>query len=85
MKRTLRPAAYDAGIEEKKINVVGSQSVGCTHIRAGKPCVANDAEKREAYVDQGRSREAHGVGTAIWIFWKTLINESAGNTGYGGL
>jgi hypothetical protein len=42
-------------------------------------------KKREAYVDQGRSREAHGVGTAIWIFWKTLINESAGNTGYGGL
>jgi hypothetical protein len=42
-------------------------------------------EKREKYVAQGRNREAHGLGTGIWILWKSLIHESAGNTGYGGL
>jgi hypothetical protein len=42
-------------------------------------------QKRESYVSQGRSREAHGMGTAIWILWKTLIHEAAGNTGYGSL
>jgi hypothetical protein len=29
-------------------------------------------EKRELYVSQGRSREAHGAGTMIWILWNTL-------------
>jgi hypothetical protein len=29
-------------------------------------------DKREMYVDQGRSREAHGCGTAIMILWNTL-------------
>jgi hypothetical protein len=28
--------------------------------------------KREAYVEQGRAREAHGLGTGIWILWNTL-------------
>jgi hypothetical protein len=42
-------------------------------------------EKRENYVAQGRSREAHGLGTGIWILWRTLIQEAAGSTGYGGL
>jgi hypothetical protein len=42
-------------------------------------------EKREQYVGHGRNREAHGMGTGIWILWKTLIQESPGNTGYGGL
>jgi hypothetical protein len=42
-------------------------------------------EKREIYVAQGRNREAHGIGTGIWILWRTLIQESAGSTGYDGL
>lgn len=41
--------------------------------------------KRESYVEQGRSREAHGMGTAIWMLWKTLINEQTGSTGFGSL
>jgi len=28
--------------------------------------------KREQYVRQGRTEEAHGAGTAVWIFWLTL-------------
>jgi hypothetical protein len=28
--------------------------------------------KREAYVEQGRAKEAHGLGTGIWIMWNTL-------------
>lgn len=42
-------------------------------------------KKRESYVEQGRAREAHGMGTAIWMLWKTLIHEPAGSTGYGSL
>lgn len=32
-------------------------------------------EKRERYVEQGRSREAHGAGTMILILWKTLTGD----------
>jgi hypothetical protein len=42
-------------------------------------------QKRELYVQQGRVKEAHGLGTGIWILWRTLIHESEGTTGYGGL
>ena len=28
--------------------------------------------KREQYVYQGRGREAHGIGTGIVIFWRTI-------------
>ena len=28
--------------------------------------------KRESYVEQGRFRDAHGLGTGIWILWATL-------------
>ena len=28
--------------------------------------------KREQYVAQGRAREAHGLGTGIWILWTSL-------------
>jgi hypothetical protein len=42
-------------------------------------------EKRAYYVDQGRSREAHGLGTAIWILWRTLTHQSQQPTGFGGL
>jgi hypothetical protein len=42
-------------------------------------------EKREKYISQGRNREAHGLGTGIWILWKSLILESAGSTGFGGI
>jgi hypothetical protein len=42
-------------------------------------------EKREKYVDQGRKREAHGLGTGTWILWRTLIQEPAGSSGYGEL
>jgi hypothetical protein len=41
--------------------------------------------KREQYVRQGRAKEAHGLGTGIWILWRTLIDEPEGATGYGGL
>ena len=42
-------------------------------------------QKREQYVRQGRAKEAHGLGTGIWILWRTLIDEPEGATGYGGL
>ena len=32
-------------------------------------------DKREAYVEQGRFRDAHGLGTGIWILWTTLIDK----------
>lgn len=32
-------------------------------------------QKREFYVDQGRSREAHGLGTGVYILWKTIVGE----------
>jgi hypothetical protein len=32
-------------------------------------------QKREQYVGQGRSREAHGLGTGIHIMWRTLTGE----------
>jgi hypothetical protein len=34
--------------------------------------LAKMLSKREQYVQQGRAREAHGAGTAIWILWSTL-------------
>jgi len=40
-------------------------------------------EKRRQYEHQGRAREAHGIGTGIWILWRTLIDKPAGSTGYG--
>jgi len=42
-------------------------------------------EKRQKYVYAGRSRDAHGLGTGIWILWKTLTLEQPDPTGYGGL
>lgn len=42
-------------------------------------------EKRESYVSAGRARDAHGLGTGIWILWKTLALEQPDSTGYGGL
>lgn len=47
--------------------------------------LAKMLKKREQYVRQGRAKEAHGLGTGIWILWKTLIQEPEGATGYGGL
>lgn len=47
--------------------------------------LAKMLQKRELYVRQGRAKEAHGLGTGIWILWKTLIDEPEGGTGYGGL
>ena len=41
--------------------------------------------KREQYVHQGRGREAHGAGTAIWILWATLTEGRQYLTGFGGL
>ena len=29
-------------------------------------------DKREFYIEQGRFRDAHGLGTGIWILWMTL-------------
>ena len=31
-------------------------------------------QKREQYVHQGRGREAHGIGTGIVIFWRTITD-----------
>ena len=42
-------------------------------------------QKREQYVDQGRAREAHGLGTGIYILWKTLIGEMPKATMLGSL
>ena len=42
-------------------------------------------EKRQEYVRAGRARDAHGLGTGIWILWKTLTLQQPGSTGYGGL
>ena len=42
-------------------------------------------EKREQYVEQGRADAAHGLGTGIWILWRSLINASQQSTGFGGL
>jgi hypothetical protein len=42
-------------------------------------------EKRQKYVREGRARDAHGLGTGIWILWKTLTLEHPESTGYGGL
>jgi hypothetical protein len=43
-------------------------------------------EKRESYVRQGRSREAHGLGTGIWLLWTTLTHQfNQDSTGFGGL
>jgi hypothetical protein len=41
--------------------------------------------KREQYVAQGRGREAHGAGTAIWILWSTLTEGRQFLTGFGDL
>jgi hypothetical protein len=32
-------------------------------------------DKRERYVEAGRTRDAHGLGMGIWILWQTLISE----------
>jgi hypothetical protein len=32
-------------------------------------------DKRESYVEQGRFRDAHGLGTGIWILWTTLLDK----------
>lgn len=42
-------------------------------------------DKREMYVEQGRFRDAHGLGTGIWILWTTLIGkyEPAAKTNLG--
>lgn len=42
-------------------------------------------QKREQYVDQGRAREAHGLGTGIYILWKTIIGEMPKSTMLGSL
>jgi hypothetical protein len=42
-------------------------------------------EKRKQYVREGRARDAHGLGTGIWILWKTLTLEQPDATGYGSL
>ena len=47
--------------------------------------LAKMLEKREQYVSQGRGREAHGAGSAIWIFWATLTEGRQYLTGFGGL
>ena len=41
--------------------------------------------KRESYVEQGRAREAHGAGMAIWILWSTLIDGRQYVTNWGEL
>jgi len=41
--------------------------------------------KREQYVNQGRGREAHGAGTAIWIMWEILTDGRKYLTGFGEL
>ena len=41
--------------------------------------------KREQYVDQGRAREAHGAGMAIWILWSTLLDGRQYVTNWGEL
>jgi len=40
-------------------------------------------QKREQYVHQGRGREAHGSGSAIWILWETLTDGRKYLTGFG--
>lgn len=47
--------------------------------------LAKMLEKREDYVHQGRGREAHGAGTAIWILWTTLVEGRQYLTGFGEL
>lgn len=44
-------------------------------------------DKREFYIEQGRFRDAHGLGTGIWILWTTLIDkfEPASKTNLGEL
>jgi hypothetical protein len=42
-------------------------------------------EKRQSYSRAGRARDAHGLGTGIWILWKTLTLEQPDPTGHGGL
>lgn len=42
-------------------------------------------DKRQKYVREGRARDAHGLGTGIWILWKTLTLEQPDTTGYGSL
>ena len=42
-------------------------------------------DKREEYVDQGRADAAHGLGTGIWILWRTLKHQRQQPTGWGEL
>ena len=39
--------------------------------------------KREQYVRQGRTEEAHGAGTAVWILWLELTQGRQYITGWG--
>ena len=47
--------------------------------------LAKMLEKRESYVYQGRAREAHGIGTGIYILWNVLMHQPQQETGFGGL
>lgn len=42
-------------------------------------------QKREQYIREGRGREAHGAGSAIWILWATLTEGRQYMTGFGEL
>lgn len=42
-------------------------------------------QKREFYVEQGRAREAHGLGTGIYILWKTVIGQMPASSMLGAL
>ena len=41
--------------------------------------------KREVYVQQGRAREAHGLGTGIVLLWRTLTEGRQYITAWGEL
>jgi len=47
--------------------------------------IAKILAKREQYVRQGRFEEAHGAGTAVWMFWLELTQGRAHITGWGEL
>lgn len=47
--------------------------------------LAKMLSKREQYISQGRGREAHGCGTAIWIMWSTITEGRQFITGWGEL
>ena len=41
--------------------------------------------KRESYIDQGRFREAHGLGTGIYMLWSVITDGRKYQTGFGEL